>query len=176
MPFTSLLHTHPSGIRYSLQWLYWVLPDLRSRKLTWGWGSLLSRNPAHSAVPIALRMKFPFLDSIAGLELPEVCHMLMDLVWLHTFFFPEWFNAPAGFSSPLTLSDPGSLVLLVRMSQHVMKLGVWIMTYSWKNVRTQRNLKGSALLKLFSKPYLWGENTNSRRYLLFIDKTINPRQ
>lgn len=87
MPFTSLLHAHPSGIRYSLQWLYWVLPDLRSRRLTWGWGSLLSRNPAHSAVPIALRMKFPFLDSIAGLELPEVCHMLMDLVWLHTFFF-----------------------------------------------------------------------------------------
>lgn len=123
---------------YSLQWLLWVLPGLWSWKPTWYWESLLSRNPAPGTVPIALRIKILFLESTADLKSPEACHMPMDWLWLHNVF-PGGVNASAGFSSTLPLSGPGSLILLVRVSQHAMQLRLWIMTDHWKNVRTQRN-------------------------------------
>lgn len=123
---------------YSLQWLLWILPGLWSWKPTWYWESLLSRNPIPGTVPIALRIKILFLESTADLKSPEDCYMPMDWLWLHNVF-PGGVNASAGFSSTLPLSGPGSLILLVRMSQHAMQLRLWIMTDDWKNVRTQRN-------------------------------------
>ena len=80
----------------AITWL-WVLPDLRSWKPTWCWESLLSRNPAHTAVPIFLSQISPLRECCwprVTWSLPHL-HGLADLM---AQLFPRRSSGSWGFS------------------------------------------------------------------------------